>query len=100
MKDSSPSVHPGVVEPASEEQLRQLREHDWCLRQPDILRKFAGSSLEMCSSISGTWNPRAAVKSSSLPIITSTSDAMRRLTATARSMPPCDFQSDARKLRS
>jgi hypothetical protein len=42
MKDSSPSVRPGVVEPASEEQLRQLREHDWCLRQPDILRKYAG----------------------------------------------------------
>ena len=42
MKDSSPSVRPGVVEPASEEQLRQLHEHDWCLRQPEILRKFAG----------------------------------------------------------
>ena len=45
MRDSSPYVRPGVVEPASEEQLRQLREHDWCLRQPDILSKFAGQVI-------------------------------------------------------
>jgi hypothetical protein len=42
MKDSSPLLRPGLIEPASEEQIRQLREHDWCLRQPDILKQFAG----------------------------------------------------------
>ena len=40
------------------------------------------------------------MKSSSLPIITSTSGAMRRFTSTALAGPPCDFQSEARKLRS
>jgi hypothetical protein len=42
MKDSFPSIRPGVVEPATEDQLRQLREHDRCLRNPDILARFAG----------------------------------------------------------
>ena len=65
-----------------------------------IFLKFAGSSFEMCSSRPGTVNPSAAVKSSSLPIITSTSEAIRRLTSTARFAPPCDFHSEARKLRS
>ena len=65
-----------------------------------IFLKFAGSSFEMCSSRPGTSKPSAAVKSSSLPIMTSTSEAILRFTSTARAVPPCDFHNDGRKFRS
>src|SRR5258707_1171999 len=56
--------------------------------------------LVRCSSAPSTSKPRHAVKSSSLPIITSTYFAMLRLIRCAPSLPPWLFQSDARKLRS
>ena len=59
-------------------------------------RKFSGSSPERFSSTPSTSNPSAAVKSSSLPSITSTSGASWRLTSCARFWPPIDFQSDGR----
>ena len=49
--------------------------------------KAAGSILEISWSSSGTSKPRAEVKSSSLPIMTSTYRASSRLTSTARSLP-------------
>jgi len=43
------------------------------------------------SSVPGTEKPSDAVKSSSLPIITSTYCASRRLTSCARGWPPNSF---------
>ena len=59
-----------------------------------IFLKLAGSMAEMCSSRPSTSKPRQAVKSSSLPIITSTYLAMLRLIFCAPSLPPWLFQSD------
>ena len=55
-----------------------------------------GSRAERSSPGPGTAKPSAAVKSSSLPSITSTNGARSRFTSWARFWPPIDFQSDAR----
>jgi hypothetical protein len=47
-------------------------------------------------SPASTSNPSEAVKSSSLPIITSTCRASARLTSRARACPPMPFHSDSR----
>jgi hypothetical protein len=55
------------------------------------LKLPASSEPPPWMSVSGTSKPRQAVKSSSLPIITSTRPARRRLTSRARSWPPTAF---------
>ena len=61
-----------------------------------IFLKAATSIVQRCSSAPSTSKPRQAVKSSSLPIITSTYRAISRLTSCARFWPPMVFQSDGR----
>ncbi len=61
-----------------------------------IFLKEDGSRREADRSSPSTSKPRAAVKSSSLPSITSTRGASSRFTSRARFWPPIVFQSEAR----
>ena len=61
-----------------------------------IFLKLATSSEERFSSRPSTEKPSAAVKSSSLPIITSTSLARERFTSIAFFWPPMDFHNEER----
>src|SRR5260221_6222026 len=56
-----------------------------------IFLKFAGSMAEICSSRPSTSKPRQAVKSSSLPIMTSTYCAMWRVFFFGPSLAPPVF---------
>ena len=62
-----------------------------------IFLKLAGLDAWRCARRApSTSKPRQAVKSSSLPIITSTYLAISRLTSCAPSLPPWLFHSEAR----
>ena len=52
--------------------------------------------VDRLASVPSTSNPRLAVKSSSLPIMTSTRPASSRLTSRALARPPFDLHSDGR----
>ena len=63
---------------------------------PIICLNFSTSISEMFSSIPSTSKPRQAVKSSSLPIITSTCLAIARFTSCALACPPMAFHKEGR----